>query len=74
MVSQPGPGRLTKELREQIGDARLLLEAAAHNAAMIAKVQGALDEDQRQALENAAAQAAQAAGALRRVLLAVRAG
>lgn len=74
MVSQPGSGRLTKDLREQIGDARLLLEAAAHNAAMIAKVQGELDPDQRQALENAAAQAAQAAGSLRRVVLAVKTG
>lgn len=74
MVSQPGSGRLTKELREQIGDARLLLEAAAHNASILAKVQGELSVDQRQALENAAAQAAQAAGTLRRVVLSVKAG
>lgn len=73
MVAQPGPGKLTKEQREQISDARLLLESAAYNAAILAKVQGVLDPEQRQALENAAAQAAQAAGTLRRIVLAVKA-
>ncbi len=66
--------RLNKDLREQVGDARLLLEAAAYNAAILAKHQGVLDPDQRQALENAAAQAAQAAAALRRVVLRLKAG
>ncbi len=66
MVDLP---RLSKEQREQIGDARLMLEVAAHNASIVGKLQGSLDVDQRQALENAAAQAAQAAGTLRRVVL-----
>jgi len=61
--------RLSKDQREQVGDARLLLETAAYNAAILTKHQGGLDDDQRQALENAAAQAAQAAGTLRRVLV-----
>ena len=66
MVSLP---HLNKTQREQVGDARLMLEAAAHNASIVAKHLGGLDADQRQALENAAAQAAQAAGTLRRVVL-----
>ena len=66
MVDLP---RLSKDQREQVGDARLMLEAAAHNAGILARHQGGLDADQRQALENAAAQAAQAAGTLRRVVL-----
>ena len=66
MVDLP---RLNKTEREQVGDARLMLEAAAHNASIVAKHLGGLDDDQRQALENAAAQAAQAAGTLRRVVL-----
>lgn len=68
-----GPPSLGAALREQVSDARLLLVSAAHNAAIVAKVTGPLDEDQLQALLNAAAQAAQAAGALRRVERAVRA-
>ena len=60
-------GGLDADLREQVSDARLLLESAAHNAAIVAKVRGALEADEVQALTNAAAQAAQAAGALRRV-------
>ena len=71
MVDLP---RLSKDQREQVGDARLMLEAAAHNAAIVAKHQGGLDADQRQALENAAAQAAQAAGTLRRVLVQLNKG
>ncbi len=59
--------QLNRSLREQVSDARLLLESAAHNAAIVAKLKGDLDPDQLQALSNAAAQAAQAAGALRRV-------
>jgi hypothetical protein len=69
MVALPA---LNKTQREQIGDARLLLESAAHNASIVAKVQTSLDIDQRQALENAAAQAAQAAGTLRRIVLALK--
>lgn len=61
--------RLNKSQREQVGDARLLLEAAAHNALIVAKELGGLDAGQYQALESAAAQAAQAAGTLRRVVL-----
>ena len=71
MVDLP---KLSKDQREQVGDARLMLEAAAHNAAIVAKFQGVLDDDQRQALENAAAQAAQAAGTLRRVVLQLKKG
>ena len=67
-----GPAGLGPALREQVSDARLLLVSAAHNAAIVAKVGGPLDEVQQQALENAAAQAAQAAGALRRVERALR--
>ena len=66
-----GP-RLTVALREQVSDARLLLESAAHNAAILAKLEGTLDAEQLQALDNAAAQAAQAAAALRRVQKALR--
>jgi hypothetical protein len=69
MVDLP---RLTKAQREQVGDARLLLEAAAHNALIVAKELGGLDPGQYQALESAAAQAAQAAGTLRRVVLQMR--
>ena len=69
MVDLP---RLNKAQREQVGDARLMLEASAHNASIVAKHLGGLDADQRQALENAAAQAAQAAGTLRRVVLHLR--
>lgn len=58
--------------REQVSDARLLLESAAHNAAIVAKLKGPLDDDQLQALQNAAAQAAQAAGTLRRIERALR--
>ena len=64
--------RFSKDQREQVGDARLLLEAAAHNAAIVAKQQGGLDPDLLQALENSAAQAAQAAGTLRRVVLSLK--
>jgi len=71
MVDHP---HLNKDLREQVGDARLMLEAAAHNASILTKHQGALDLEQHQALENAAAQAAQAAGTLRRVLLRLKKG
>ncbi len=71
MVDLP---RLNKTQREQVGDARLMLETAAYNATIIAKHLGALDPGQHQALENAAAQAAQAAGTLRRVVLQLRKG
>ncbi len=71
MVDHP---RLSKAQREQIGDARLMLEAAAHNASILAKLTDALDPGGIQALENSAAQAAQAAGTLRRVMLQVRKG
>lgn len=64
MVDLP---RLSRDQREQVADARLLLEAAAHNAAILARHQGGLDEDRLQALANAVAQAAQAAGTLKRV-------
>jgi len=74
MVAQPGAAKLNKEQREQFSDARLLLESAAYNAAILAKVQGILDPEQRQALENAAAPAAQAAGTLRRIVLEIQAG
>jgi hypothetical protein len=63
-----GNRRLTKSQREEVSDARLLLEAAAHNSSIAAKVQGDLSDDQEQALRNAASQAAQAAAALRRVV------
>jgi hypothetical protein len=41
--------------REQLSDARLLLESAAHNARMVERLKGELDEDAEQALLNAAA-------------------
>lgn len=66
MVAGPGPV-LSAALREQVSDARLLLESAAHNAAIVARLKGELEPDHVQALINAAAQAAQAAGTLRRV-------
>jgi len=66
--------RLSKDQREQAGDARLMLEAAAHNAAIVVRKQGTLDDDGRQALENAAAQAAQAAGTLKRLLVQLKRG
>lgn len=59
--------RLNAAQREQVSDARLLLESAAHNAAIIARLKTDLGPDELQALANAASQAAQAAGALRRV-------
>jgi hypothetical protein len=59
---------LNQGQREQAGDARLLLESAAHNVAIVAKQGVDLDPDRMQALENAAAQAAQAAGTLRRLV------
>lgn len=59
--------RFSADQREQLSDARLLLESAAHNAAIVAKFKDELGPEQLQALANAAAQAAQAAGALRRV-------
>ena len=65
----PDLPRLSKDQREQLGDARLLLESSAHNIAILARHQGGLDADQWQALENAAAQSAQAAAAVRRVLV-----
>lgn len=67
MVAGAPGSAFSSAQREQVSDARLLLESAAHNAAIVAKVKGPLDETQLQALENAAAQAAQAAGTLRRV-------
>lgn len=63
-----GNRRLTKTQREDLSDARLMLEAAAHNTSILAKVTGDLDDDQLQALRNAAGQAAQAAAALKRTL------
>lgn len=69
MVAAP---RLDTAQREQAGDARLLLESAAHNAALVLRRGGELDDEGRQALENAAAMAAQAAGTLRRLVLAQR--
>lgn len=66
------PVRLTAEQREQLADAHLLIQAAAHNAGIAARSRGTLDAEQIQALANAASQAAQAAGGLRRVARAVR--
>lgn len=69
-----GPAGLSVAQREQISDARLLLESAAHNAAIVVRAKGPFDDTQLQALQNAAAQAAQAAGTLRRVERALRCG
>lgn len=71
MVSQRSK-RLTVALREQISDARLLLDSASHNAAIVLKKTDDLDESDVQALVNAAAQAAQDAGTLRRIEKALR--
>ncbi len=66
MVDLP---RLSKSQRDDVGDARLMLEAAAHNASIVTRHQGELDLERLQALENASAQAAQAAGTLRRIVV-----
>jgi hypothetical protein len=64
----PGFPSLSASQREQLGDARLLLESAAHNAAMLLRhAQDGMDADRIQALENAAELANQAAAALTRL-------
>ena len=65
MVAVP---RLTKTQREELSDARLLLESAAHNAGIAARATEELDAERIQALRNAATLAAQGAAALKRVV------
>jgi hypothetical protein len=60
-------GRLTAAEREQLSDARLLLEAAAHAARQIELAKGELGDEARQSLDNACNQAAQAAAGLKRL-------
>jgi hypothetical protein len=54
--------RFTKRQAEDLGDARLVLDSAAHNTR--AAIRG---EDALQALDNAIAQAEQALATLRRI-------
>lgn len=59
--------RLNVATREQLSDARLILESAAYNAAILVRHQGDLSDEQLQALRNSATQVAQAAAALKRI-------
>ncbi len=62
---------LTAAQREDLGDARLVLESAAHNARVACGPLIAAD-DAAQALANATAQAEQGLATLRRILTGIR--
>ena len=61
------PTPLSEAQRDDLGDARLVLESAAHNA-RVALAPLNDPEDVRQALANAVAQAEQGVATLRRVM------
>jgi hypothetical protein len=60
-----GTRKLTNACREDLGDARIKLDTAAHNLQVMIK--NPQDEDVRAALDNAVTMATQALAALRRV-------
>jgi hypothetical protein len=60
-----GTRKLTNACREDVGDARLKLDTAAHN--LQAMLKNPQDDEVREALDNAVAMTTQALAALRRV-------
>lgn len=59
--------RLSAAAREDLSDARLMLETASHNLQAVLREQPLAEADVAQALENAERQSRQAAAAIARV-------